>query len=142
MDHETVGSGGRYGDGDENDAGYEINLCPLNDKGIHAEGIFFNLDWPCIGGPVAAEIMAVRARLIQAEAGKATVQGNKRHLDGENNDDTGLEKSSPSVNYRAIDSGEIFLDLYPQNGGGTQRPLKSPCHEASFIDDDTALFCT
>ena len=57
----TVGSGERHGDGDKYDAGSETSLLPLNDKGICAEGIFFNLDQPRGGVPVSAEIMAGRA---------------------------------------------------------------------------------
>ena len=40
----TVGRGKRHGDGDENDVGSEISLLLLNNKGIHAEGLFLNLD--------------------------------------------------------------------------------------------------
>ena len=50
----TAGSGKRHGDGDNNDAGSEISLLLLNDKGIYAEGILLNLDWPRSGVPVAA----------------------------------------------------------------------------------------
>ena len=59
----TVGSGDWHGDGDGDDAGSEIYLLPLYDKGIYAEGLLFNLDWPCGGVPVAAEIMSGRARV-------------------------------------------------------------------------------
>ena len=59
----TVGSGERHGDGYDYDVGYEISLLPLYDKVIHAEGIFLNLDRPRSGVPVAAEIMAGRARV-------------------------------------------------------------------------------
>ena len=59
----TVRSGERHGDGDDNDAGSEISLLPLYDKGIHDEGLFLNLDRPCGGVPVKAEIMAGRARV-------------------------------------------------------------------------------
>ena len=38
----TVWSGKRHDDGDDNDAGYEISLLPLYDKGIHSEGLFLN----------------------------------------------------------------------------------------------------
>ena len=138
----TVGSDERHGDGDDDDAGSEIPLLPLNDKGIHAEDLFLNLDRPRVGIPVAAEIMARRARVIQAEAGNATVRGNKRHLDGDNYDDTGSEKAPPSVNDRAVDAVGIFLNLDPQRGGGPQRPLKPPGHEAAFLDDDALLFHT
>ena len=34
----------RHGDGDDDDAGSDIFLLPLNDKGIYAEGLFLNLD--------------------------------------------------------------------------------------------------
>ena len=54
----TFGSSERYGDGDDDDTGYDISLLPLNDKGIHAEGIFLNLDRLRGGVPVASEIMA------------------------------------------------------------------------------------
>ena len=47
-------SGERHGDEDDNDAGYEISLLPLNDKGIYAEVIFLNLDRPRDGVPIAA----------------------------------------------------------------------------------------
>ena len=43
----TVGSGKRHGDRDYDDAGSEISLLTLNDKGINAEGMFLNLDRPC-----------------------------------------------------------------------------------------------
>ena len=72
----TVGSGKWHGDGDDNEAGSDISLLPLNDKDIHTEGIFLNLDRPHGGVPVAAEIMAGWARVIQDEAGTATVQRN------------------------------------------------------------------
>ena len=42
----TVGSGEQHGDGDDDDAGFEISLILLNDKGIYAEGLFLNLDQP------------------------------------------------------------------------------------------------
>ena len=86
--------------------------------------------------------MAGRAQSIQAEAGNVTVQGNKRHLNGGNNDYKGSDKSPPSVQYRAIDAGNIFLDLEPQRGGGPQRPLKTPCHEAAFLDNDAPFYLT
>ena len=54
MYHTTVGIGKRNGDGDNNDTGSEISLLPLNDKGIFAEGLFLDLDWPGGGVPVAA----------------------------------------------------------------------------------------
>ena len=53
----TIGSGERYGDGDDDEAGSEISLLPLNDKGIYAEGLFLNLYRPRGGVPVEAEIM-------------------------------------------------------------------------------------
>ena len=86
--------------------------------------------------------MAGRALVIQDKAGTDTVQGNKRHLYGDNKDDTGLYKAPPSVNDRVIDGGDIFLDLDPQLGVGTQRPLKPLRHEANFLDDDVPLFHT
>ena len=57
----TVGSGKRHGDGDNYDAGSEISLLLLYNKGIHDEGLFLNLDRPRGGVPVASEIMAGRA---------------------------------------------------------------------------------
>ena len=86
--------------------------------------------------------MVGQAWVIQTEAGTSTVQVNKRHLDGDNNDDTGLDKYPPSLNDRAIYTGYIFLDLYLQRGGGPQRPLKPPWHEAYFLDNDVPLFQT
>ena len=59
----TVGSNKRHGDRDDNDVGYEISLLPLNNKGIYAEGVFLNLDWPRGGVTVAAEIMGGQARV-------------------------------------------------------------------------------
>ena len=59
----TVGRSERHGDRDDDDAGYKISLLPLNDKKIHAEGLYLNLDWPCGGIPVAAEIMEGRAQV-------------------------------------------------------------------------------
>ena len=53
----------RHGDGDDNDSGYEISFLTLNDKGIYAERLFLNLDQPHGVVPVAAEIMAGRARI-------------------------------------------------------------------------------
>ena len=50
----TVGSDKWHGDGDGNKAGSEISILKLNDKGIHAEGVFLNFDRPCGGVPVAA----------------------------------------------------------------------------------------
>ena len=50
----TVGSGERHSAGDNDDAGSEISLLPLNDKVIYAEGLFLNLDRPLGGVPVAA----------------------------------------------------------------------------------------
>ena len=38
----TVGSGERHDDGDDDDAGSKISHLPLNNKGIHAEGLFLN----------------------------------------------------------------------------------------------------
>ena len=49
----TVGSNKRHGDGDSDDAGFEVYLLPLYDKGIYAEGIFLYLNWPRGGVPVA-----------------------------------------------------------------------------------------
>ena len=40
-----------------------ISLLPINDKVIHAEGLFLDLDWTRGGVPVTAEIMAGRARV-------------------------------------------------------------------------------
>ena len=57
----TVGSDERHGDGDGDKAGSEISLINLNDKGIHAEGIFLNSDRSRGGIPVAARIMAGKA---------------------------------------------------------------------------------
>ena len=59
--NKTVGSGKRHGDGENDDAGSDKSLLPLNNKCIHAEGILLNLDRPCGGVPVAAEIMGGRA---------------------------------------------------------------------------------
>ena len=59
----TVGGGKWYGDGDDDDAGSDISLHPLNEKGIYAEGPFLDLDWLNGGVPVAAEIMLVQARV-------------------------------------------------------------------------------
>ena len=50
----TVGSRDRHGDRDDDDAGSNISLLPMNYKGIYSEGIFLNLDWPRGGVPVAA----------------------------------------------------------------------------------------
>ena len=58
----TVGSGDRHGTGEDDDAGSEIYLLPLNDKGICAKGVFLNLDWLCSGVPVAAEITTRQVR--------------------------------------------------------------------------------
>ena len=49
-----IGSSKQHGDGDNNDAGSEIALFPLNDKGIHTEGLFLILDWPSGGVPIAS----------------------------------------------------------------------------------------
>ena len=97
----TVGSGEQNGDGDNDDAGSEKSLLLLNGKGIYAGGLFLNLDRPCGGFPVAAEIMAGRVqvgrqewdpaaaefmaqylRIFHTEAGNATVGSGKRHGDG------------------------------------------------------------
>ena len=59
----TIRSDDRHGDGDDDDAGSEISLLLLNDKIIYAEGLFLNLDRPRGDVPVAAEIMAGRARV-------------------------------------------------------------------------------
>ena len=58
----TIGSGERHGDGDGDDAESEISLLPLSDKGIHAEGLFLNLDCPRHSFTVTAETVAGRAR--------------------------------------------------------------------------------
>ena len=59
----NVGSGNWNGNVDNNDAGSEISLLPLNNKGIYAEGLFLNLDWTRGGVPVASEIMSGQARV-------------------------------------------------------------------------------
>ena len=59
----TVGRGERHGDEDVNDAGSEISLLPMKDKGNHAEGLFLHLDRPCGGVPVASEIMMGQAKV-------------------------------------------------------------------------------
>ena len=59
----TVGRGKRHGDGDDNVAGSDISLLPMNDKGIYAEGLFLYLDRPRGGVPVSAEIMAGKVRV-------------------------------------------------------------------------------
>ena len=50
----TIGSDKRHGNGDDDDAGSDIYLLLLNNKGIHAEGHLLNLDQPRGGVPVAA----------------------------------------------------------------------------------------
>ena len=118
----------------------EIFLLTLNNKGIHTEGLFLNLDRPRGRVPVAEKIMVGRAQVIQAEARTATVQGDNRHLDGDNNDDTWQEKYLPSVNDRTIDAGDIFLDLDLQHSGGSQKPINTLCHEAAFLENNAPLF--
>ena len=59
----TIGSGNWHGDGDNYEAGSEISLLNLNDKVIHAEGIFLNLDWPHGSVLITPEIMAERLRV-------------------------------------------------------------------------------
>ena len=86
--------------------------------------------------------MARRALVIQAEAENSTFRSNKGHIDGDNNYYTGLEKAPPSVNYWDIFDGEMFLDLYPQRGGGPKRPLNPPFCEGAFLADDDPLFHT
>ena len=54
----TIGSGEQHGDGDNNDKGSEISSLILNDKGIHTEVPFLNLDQPRGGVPVAVETLA------------------------------------------------------------------------------------
>ena len=44
----------RHGDRDDADVGYEISLLPMNDKYIHTDVPFFNLDRPRGSIPVAA----------------------------------------------------------------------------------------
>ena len=103
----TVGSGNWHGDGYNDGAGYEMSLLLSNNKIIHAEDLFLNLDRPRCSVPVVEEIMEGQAQFIQVEAENATVWGNKQ-IGGENNDDTELEKSQPSVNDRAIDPVGIY----------------------------------
>ena len=50
----TVGSSKRHVDGDDNEAGSGIYLLPLNNKGIHAEGLLLDLYRLHGGVPVAA----------------------------------------------------------------------------------------
>ena len=50
----SVGSNKRHVDVDDDDAGSDIFLLPLNDKGIYAEGILLNLDRPYGGVPVVS----------------------------------------------------------------------------------------
>ena len=138
----TIGSGERHDDGYDDDAGSDISLLPLKNKGIHFEGLFLNLDRMRRGVAVTAEIMAGQARVIQAEAGNTTIWGNKRHLNGDNINDTGWDKTPPSFNDRAIDAGEIFINLDLQRVGGSQRPLKNPCHEDTFLENYAPLFHT
>ena len=88
MYHTTVGIGKRNGDGDNNDTGSEISLLPLNDKGINSEGLFLNLVWPRSGGTITEKTMERQARVIQNEAGNATVPGYKRQPNVDNNDGT------------------------------------------------------
>ena len=78
-------------------------------------------------------------QVIQSDAGNDTVRGNKRHLNRDNNNETGQEKPPPSFNDRSIEAGYIFLNLDTQRGDGPQRPLKPLCHEADFIDNDAPL---
>ena len=59
----TVGSGKSHGDGDDNDMESEIFLLTLNNKGIHTEGIFLNLDRPRGRVPVAEKIMVGQAQV-------------------------------------------------------------------------------
>ena len=47
----TVGSGEWNSDGDDDDAGSEISLLLMTDKGIHAEGLLLYLDWPSVVVP-------------------------------------------------------------------------------------------
>ena len=138
----TVGRGEQNGDVDGDDLGSDTSLLLLNDKGIRTEGIFCNLDWPHGGVPVVAEIMMRQTRVMQDEAGTVTFQDKKRHLNVDNNYDTGPKKSPPPVNDRAIDAGGIFLNLDPQRGCGPQRPLRSPCLEADFLDEGAPFFHT
>ena len=55
-----------------NDAGYEISILPLNDKGIHTEVPFLNFDRPHGSVPVIAEILAGRAQI----GGRVSYGGN------------------------------------------------------------------
>ena len=59
----TVGSDDWHGDRDDDNVRSEISLLPLNHKVIHDEGLFLHLDRPCSGVPIAAEIVAGRARV-------------------------------------------------------------------------------
>ena len=73
-------SGERHGYGYDDDAGSEISLLPLNDKGIYSEVIFLNLDRPRGGVLVAAEIMAGRAQFIRQEWDPSVAEFMARHL--------------------------------------------------------------
>ena len=57
----TVGISDRRGDGYEDEAGSEISIFPMNNKGIHSEGLFLNLDRPGGSVSVAEEMVAGRA---------------------------------------------------------------------------------
>ena len=50
----TVGSGKRHCDGYGDGSGYDMSLLTTNDKSIHAEGLFLNLDRPRRGVPISA----------------------------------------------------------------------------------------
>ena len=65
----TVGGGNRRESlcWTDNDAGSEIYLLPLNNKGIYTEVLFLNLDRPRGGVPVAAVIMTGQARVFGQE---------------------------------------------------------------------------
>ena len=130
----TIGSDKRHGDGDYDEAGSEISLLPLNNKGMYAEGLFLNLYQPRGGVPVAEEIMAGQAQvggqewdpaaaefivwrlwIFQTEFGNATVGSGKRHGDGYD-DDTGYEISLLPLNNKGI----YAEGLFPQFGSAAR----------------------
>ena len=133
--NDTVGISKRYDDGEDNDAGSEISLLPLYNKGIYAESLFLNFDRPRDGvsvaaqimagqarvsgqewDPDAAEFMARRLRIFQTEYGNTTVGISKQHGDGEDND-AGSEISLLLLYDKGIYADGLFLNLDRLRGG-------------------------
>ena len=132
--NDTVGISKRYDDGEDNDAGSEISLLPLYNKGIYAESLFLNFDRPRDGvsvaaqimagqarvsgqewDPDAAEFMARRLRIFQTEYGNTTVGISKQHGDGEDND------AGSEISLLLLYDKGIYADgLFSQFGSATR----------------------